>query len=89
VARRTLLSSSSDSFLTPEEQAKFAEATKALPAVASAGDSLTNATPIFKWALKEAFFLGKMGYANAISVLLLIATVGLGVLQIRYSRSQA
>jgi ABC-type sugar transport system permease subunit len=28
-----------------------------------------------------------MGYANAISVLLLIATVGLGFLQIRYSRS--
>ena len=38
---------------------------------------------------KEAFFLGKMGYANAISVLLLIATVGLGFLQIRYSRSHA
>lgn len=36
---------------------------------------------------KQAFFLGKMGYANAISVLLLIATVGLGFLQIRYSRS--
>jgi raffinose/stachyose/melibiose transport system substrate-binding protein len=39
--------------LTPEEQAQYAEATKALPAVASAGDSLTNATPIFKWALKD------------------------------------
>lgn len=38
---------------------------------------------------KEAFFLGKMGYANAISVLLLIATVGLGFLQIRYSRHAA
>jgi ABC-type sugar transport system permease subunit len=38
---------------------------------------------------KEAFFLGKMGYANAISVLLLTATVGLGFLQIRYSRSHA
>jgi raffinose/stachyose/melibiose transport system permease protein len=35
---------------------------------------------------KEAFFLGHMGYANAISVLLLIATVTLGFLQIRYSR---
>lgn len=35
---------------------------------------------------KEAFFLGHMGYANAISVLLLIATVGLGFLQLRYSR---
>jgi raffinose/stachyose/melibiose transport system permease protein len=38
---------------------------------------------------KQAFFLGKMGYANAISVLLLIATVGLGFLQIRYSRRAA
>jgi ABC-type sugar transport system permease subunit len=36
---------------------------------------------------KEAFFLGHMGYANAISVLLLIATVGLGFFQIRYSRA--
>ena len=35
---------------------------------------------------KQAFFLGRMGYANAISVLLLISTVGLGFLQIRYSR---
>jgi raffinose/stachyose/melibiose transport system permease protein len=35
---------------------------------------------------KEAFFLGRMGYANAISVLLLIATLGLGFLQIRFSR---
>jgi raffinose/stachyose/melibiose transport system permease protein len=35
---------------------------------------------------KEAFFLGRMGYANAISVMLLIATVGLGFVQIRYSR---
>lgn len=35
---------------------------------------------------KEAFFLGHMGYANAISVLLLISTVGLGFLQLRYSR---
>ena len=39
--------------LTPEEQAQFAKVTKALPAVASAGDSLTDATPIFKWALKD------------------------------------
>jgi len=38
---------------------------------------------------KEAFFLGRMGYANAISVLLLIATVGLGFLQIRFSRRLA
>jgi raffinose/stachyose/melibiose transport system permease protein len=35
---------------------------------------------------REAFFLGRMGYANAISVLLLIATVGLGFMQIRFSR---
>lgn len=35
---------------------------------------------------KEAFFLGHMGYANAISVLLLVVTVGLGFLQLRYSR---
>ena len=35
---------------------------------------------------KEAFFLGHMGYANAISVLLLIVTVVLGFLQLRYSR---
>lgn len=35
---------------------------------------------------KEAFFLGHMGYANAISVLLLIVTVALGFLQLRYSR---
>ncbi len=35
---------------------------------------------------KEAFFLGHMGYANAISVLLLIVTVSLGFLQLRYSR---
>lgn len=35
---------------------------------------------------KEAFFLGNMGYANAISVLLLIATVALGFLQLRYSK---
>ena len=35
---------------------------------------------------KEAFFLGRMGYANAISGLLLIATLGLGFLQIRFSR---
>lgn len=38
---------------------------------------------------KQAFFLGRMGYANAISVLLLIATIGLGFLQIRYSRRTA
>lgn len=38
---------------------------------------------------KQAFFLGRMGYANAISVLLLIATVTLGFLQIRYSRRSA
>jgi raffinose/stachyose/melibiose transport system permease protein len=38
---------------------------------------------------KEAFFLGRMGYANAISVLLLIGTVGLGFLQIRFSRRAA
>ena len=35
---------------------------------------------------KEAFFLGHVGYANAISVLLLIVTVALGFLQLRYSR---
>ena len=35
---------------------------------------------------KQAFFLGRMGYANAISVLLLIVTVSLGFFQIRYSR---
>jgi len=35
---------------------------------------------------KEAFFLGHMGYANAISVLLLFVTVCLGFLQLRYSR---
>jgi ABC-type sugar transport system permease subunit len=35
---------------------------------------------------KEAFSLGHMGYANAVSVLLLIATVGLGFVQIRFSR---
>jgi raffinose/stachyose/melibiose transport system substrate-binding protein len=39
--------------LTPEEQAEYAKATKALPAVASAGDKLTDATPIFQWALKD------------------------------------
>ena len=35
---------------------------------------------------KEAFSLGHMGYANAVSVLLLIATVGLGFVQIQFSR---
>jgi raffinose/stachyose/melibiose transport system permease protein len=35
---------------------------------------------------KEAFYLGHMGYANAISVLLLIVTVALGFVQLRYSR---
>jgi raffinose/stachyose/melibiose transport system permease protein len=35
---------------------------------------------------KQAFFLGHMGYANAISVLLLVATIALGTLQLRYSR---
>lgn len=39
--------------LSPAEQPEFAKATKALPAVASAGNSLTDATPIFKWALKD------------------------------------
>jgi raffinose/stachyose/melibiose transport system substrate-binding protein len=39
--------------LTPEEQAEYARTTKALPAVASAGDKLTDATPIFQWALKD------------------------------------
>jgi ABC-type sugar transport system permease subunit len=38
---------------------------------------------------KEAFSLGHMGYANAVSVLLLIATVGLGFVQIRFSRRAA
>lgn len=35
---------------------------------------------------KEAFYLGHMGYANAISVLLLIVTVVLGFMQLRYSQ---
>ncbi|MBV9390490.1 MAG: sugar ABC transporter permease [Verrucomicrobia bacterium] len=51
------------------------------------GGGPANATQVPATMIyKEAFFLGRMGYANAVSVLLLLATVGLGFVQIRFSR---
>ncbi|MBV9390489.1 MAG: carbohydrate ABC transporter substrate-binding protein [Verrucomicrobia bacterium] len=39
--------------LSPQEQAEFAKETKALPSVPAARNYLSDATPIFLWALKD------------------------------------
>ena len=46
-----------------------------------------NATQVLgTYIYLQAFMLGNMGYANAISVVLLVIAVILGWLQLRYSR---